>query len=118
MWLPLRSPNTWHWHDPPCSAHIRVQAGRIFLEIFLVLVRVRYRHMAITTSASHGYHIRIRDPEMVYPRITRVKVIPRLSPGYQIILKVMDNACSAYVLQCTVQSSHRAQDEALLSAAL
>ena len=60
-----------------------------------------------------------RDPEMVYPRITRVKVIPRLSPGYQ-ILKVMDNACSAYVLQCTVlvQSSHRAQDEALLSAAL
>ena len=58
-----------------------------------------------------------RDPEMVYPRITRVKVIPRLSPGYQ-ILKVMDNACS--VLQCTVlvQSSHRAQDEALLSAAL
>ena len=57
---------------------------------------------------------------MVYPRITRVKVIPRLSPGYQ-ILKVMDNTCSAYVLQCTVlvQSSHRAQDEALLlSAAL
>ena len=45
----------------------------------------------------------IRDPEMVYPRITRVKVIPRLSPGYQ-ILKVMDNACSAYVLQCTVYS--------------
>ena len=56
---------------------------------------------------------------MVYPRITRVKVIPRLSPGYQ-ILKVKDNACSAYVLQCTVlvKSSHRAQDEALLSAAL
>ena len=54
---------------------------------------------------------------MVYPWITRVKVIPRLSPGYQ-ILKVMDSACSAYVLQCTVQSSHRAQDEALLSAAL
>ena len=48
---------------------------------------------------------------MVYPRITRVKVIPRLSPGYQ-ILKVMDNACSAYVLQCTVlvQSSHRQTD--------
>ena len=62
----------------------------------------------------------VRDPEMVYPRITRVKVIPGLSPGYQ-ILKVMDNACSAYVLQCTVivQSTHRAQDEALLlSAAL
>ena len=32
-----------------------------------------------------------------------VKVIPRLSPGYQ-ILKIMDNACSANVLQCTVQS--------------
>ena len=67
------------------------------------------------------YFLPPRDPEMVYPRITRVKVIPRLSPGYQ-ILKVMDNACSAYVLQCTVlvlvQSSHRAQDEALLSAAL
>ena len=44
-----------------------------------------------------------RDPEMVYPRITGVKVIPRLSPGYQ-FLKVMDNAWSAYVLQCTVQS--------------
>ena len=60
---------------------------------------------------------------MVYPRITGVKVIPRLSPGYQ-ILKVMDNACSAYVLQCTVQSrpaglsASLALDEALLSAAL
>ena len=42
-----------------------------------------------------------RDPEMVYPRITGVKVIPRLSPGYQ-FLKVMDNAFSEYVLQCTV----------------
>ena len=65
-----------------------------------------------------------RDPEMVYPRITGVKVIPRLSPGYQ-ILKVMDNARSAYVLQCTVQSrpaaglsASLALDEALLSAAL
>ena len=42
-----------------------------------------------------------RDPEMVYPRISGDKVIPRLS-GVLKILKVMDHAYGAYVLQSEV----------------
>ena len=43
-----------------------------------------------------------RDPEMVYPRISGDKVIPRLS-GVLKILKVMDHAYGAYVLQSEVR---------------